>query len=382
MAESGGDLRSRSWTGLAQLGLVVVVVLVALYFMRAPTVAKFDDVVAEGGASVPQVNVVSPVIGQSAVSVDLTGTVGLYGSVKLRSEVQGRVISVSPVLRSGGTFKASETLLTLDPNEFEIEVRGAEASVAAQRARLRKHELRGQRDREEFLRENPGQPVPAIVERQPQIERYKARVDRMLARLEKANLNLARTRFSLPFEGKVAATTVAVGELVGPLEPFGRAYARDAIEVQASITLGDLASLDPVVGRTAEVHVGPRSFPAHVERVSSVVAPRSRMATLYLRFDDSVPLEDMPLPGVFIEAAIQGDAFDNAFVLPDSAQQGDGSIWIVDSGVLASVSPSTLGRNSAGWIVSAFDARDGVVLGSVPGARTGLAVEVAGGENR
>lgn len=382
MADSGGDVRSRRWTGLAQLGLVILVVLVALYFMRAPSVAEFDDVVAEGGASVPQINVVHPVTGRSAVSIGLTGTVGLHGSVKLRSEVRGRVISVSPKLRSGGTFNAGETLLTLDPTEFEIEVRGAEASLAAQRARLRKHELRGQRDREEFLRKNPGQPVPAIVERQPQIERHQARVDRMLARLEKANLNLARTRFSLPFEGKVVATTVAVGELVGPLEPFGGAYARNAIEVETSIALADLSSLDPVVGRRAEVRVGQRSFPAYVERVSSVVAPRSRMATLYLRFDDSVPLEEMPLPGVFIEATIQGDAFDSAFVLPDSARQSDGSVWIVDGGVLASVSPSFLGRNSTGWIVSAFDARDGVVLGFVPGARTGLAVDVARGGNR
>ena len=375
-------MESKRWPGVVQLGLVVVIVVVAIYFMRAPSVAEFDDVIAEGAATAPGVNVIAPLPGRQVVSVELTGTVRLQGSVRLKSQVHGRVAWVSPKLRNGGSFEAGETLLRIDPEDFETEVRAAEAWVEAQRARMRKHELQGQLEAAEFQRENPGQPVPAIVRREPQVERFKARLDRALARLDAARLALERTSYSLPFEGKVVATEVAVGELVGPANPFGGAFSRDAIEVQATIALDDLASILPAVGRPATVRLGARTFPATVERVSSVVAPKSRMATLFLTYADTVPLEDVPPPGVFVAVSIHGEAFDNAFVLPDAAQQQDGSVWVVHDGVLRSATPASHGRNADGWIVAAFDAADGVILGSVPGAEQGLAVEVLGGAGR
>ena len=382
--DQSGEARTdgNRWSGLVQLGVVLAIVIVAIYFMRAPTVAEFDDVVAEGAEAAPSVNVVVPTAGRQTLTVNLTGTVRLHGSVRLKSQVHGRVVWVSPKLRNGGAFTAGETLLRVDPEDFEIEVRAAEAWAAAQRARMRKHELQGELEAAEYGRRNPGQPVPAIVRHEPQVERFKARLDRALARLDAAKLALERTSFSLPFEGKVVATEVAVGALVGPANPFGGAFSRDAIEVQVTIALDDLASLQPVVGRAAAVLFNERTFPATVERESSVVAPKSRMATLFLKYADTVSLEDVPPPGVFVGALIQGDTFSSAFVLPDAAQQQDGSVWVVDDGVLRSVMPMSHGRNAEGWIASAFDAADGVVLGSIPGAREGLAVEAAPGEER
>ena len=378
MADGGDDRTGNSrWVGLAQMGAVVVIVLVALYFMRAPQVAEFDDVVAEGADAAPRVNVVLPSAGRQERTVELTGTVRLRGSVQLRSQVHGRVVRVSPKLRNGGMFKAGDVLLKVDPEDHEIEVRAAEAWVEAQRARMRKHELQGQLEAAEYRRQNPCQPVPAIIEHEPQIARFKARVDRAEARLDAARLALERTDFSLPFDGKIIGTEIAVGDLVGPAALFGSAYARDAVEVEAAVALDDLAGLVPVVGRTAEVRLGARAFPAAVERVSSVVAPRSRMATLFLEFADDVSLEDVPPPGVFVEVSVHGEVFDNAFVLPDAAEQHDGTVWVVEAGALRSVSTSSLGRSADGWIVAAFDARDGVVLGAVPGAKDGLAVEPA-----
>lgn len=50
---------------------------------------------------------------------------------------------------------------------------------------------------------------------------------------------------------------------------------------------------------------------------------------------------------------------------------------MVDGGALQSITPETLGRTDAGWLVEAFDPRQGVVVGRVAGARAGLAVRVA-----
>jgi len=373
---SGQDGSGR-WKGLLQLGLVVAVVLVALYFMRAPQLEEIDVVVAEGAAERPRVTVVQPEQSAEAVRITLTGEVRLQSRVAMKAEVFGRVVSVSPKLRNGASFKAGETLLTIDPRDFEIEIRAARANAQAQLARKRKHELQGQLDRAEFERRNPGQSVPAIVERQPQIDRFEHRHQRMLARVDAAELALSKTRYSLPFDGKVISSSVGVGEILGPATVFGGAYAREAIGIEAPISLDDLAQIGEPVGREATVRTGDGAFPAAVERVSSIISPRSRMSKLFLAFADSVSLEAIPPPGAFIQVAIDGPAHENAFLLPEAAEQHDGTVWVVDDGVLRSVSPDTLGRAGTGWIVAAFDAGDGVVLGTVAGAKAGLAVEAS-----
>ena len=48
------------------------------------------------------------------------------------------------------------------------------------------------------------------------------------------------------------------------------------------------------------------------------------------------------------------------------------------TGALARFEPNTLGRTEVGWVVDVFDAAEGVVVGTLPGAVDGLAVSVTG----
>ena len=68
---------------------------------------------------------------------------------------------------------------------------------------------------------------------------------------------------------------------------------------------------------------------------------------------------------------------ENVLVLPESVLQDRDSVWIVEGGALKAVQPRAVGHAAAGLVVEAFDAGDGIVVGSPPGAREGLAVEVS-----
>ena len=56
--------------------------------------------------------------------------------------------------------------------------------------------------------------------------------------------------------------------------------------------------------------------------------------------------------------------------------QERGSVWIVEGGALKAAHPRILGYADGGLVVEAFDTGEGVVVGTVTGAREGLAVEV------
>jgi hypothetical protein len=158
---------------------------------------------------------------------------------------------------------------------------------------------------------------------------------------------------------------------------LGSVYRPSALQVNVPIEPRDLDYLSPVVGRIARVLGEMGSWRARVARVSSVVAPGTRLATVFLKFSSNARASSLPVPGAFVQVAIDGPSYKDVYVLPESVLQERGSVWVVKGGVLRSFEPESLGRTSEGWVVRSFDAGAGVVSGTVPGARDGLPVAVA-----
>lgn len=152
-------------------------------------------------------------------------------------------------------------------------------------------------------------------------------------------------------------------------------YRPGALQVDVPIEPRDLEYLDPVIGRKARLVGQMATWEARVERVSSIVAPRTRLASVFLKFAADAHPDSLPAPGTFVEVAIEGPVYKDVYVLPESVSQERDSVWVVRDGLLNAFAPQTLGRTDAGWVVQAFDAGEGVVVGVLPGAREGLAVE-------
>ena len=82
-----------------------------------------------------------------------------------------------------------------------------------------------------------------------------------------------------------------------------------------------------------------------------------------------------------MEAQVFGPVLENVYVLPESAFRESGRVWTVQDGILDELRPRTLGRVDSGWVTEAFDAGQGVVDGTVPGVRKGMAVAVSDADN-
>ena len=204
-----------------------------------------------------------------------------------------------------------------------------------------------------------------------------ARLDQARAGLTLAERALDKTSVSLPFASRVIRAGAEVGQLVGPLRlPLGQVYRDGALEVAAQVHPRDLALLEPVIGRAAQVRTEGAVRTAVVTRVSSLVDPNSRMATLHLELAADAAGAS-PLPGMFAEIEIVGPQRENVYRLPHAVRQDGDTVWIVDDGVLRSVEPPVVGDTADGWVVEAFDTGAGVVVGTPPRARDGLAVTAA-----
>ncbi|MDE0355006.1 MAG: HlyD family efflux transporter periplasmic adaptor subunit [Deltaproteobacteria bacterium] len=384
MAQSTESGRPQ-WLGIVQLAAILLVIVIALYFARAPSRVALDatpDLTAEKGK--PTVSVIQPKPTTQALTVRLTGSVRIEVQARVMSEVTGRVVWISPKFSNGGSIPANETFIKIDTAEHELRLERAEMAVKAAEARVWVEKAGGEEDAQEFLRANPGAEVSDSVRRLPSIAEMEAELAQARAALKLAKLRLEQTNISLPYDSRVMATELEVGEFVGPARSvsgragrLGTVYRTDAIRVRVPVDPKDLAYLSPVIGRSARVRTQLGAYDATVERVSATVAPSTRLAGLFLKFSDDVPKETLPLPGMFADIRIAGPSYENVYVLPESVLQEGGSVWVVEKGALTSVVPKTLGRTDAGWVVEAFDAGEGVVVGAPPGARKGLAVATA-----
>ena len=362
--------------GLLQVAVIVGLVGAVVSFSRAPTA---DDVAGKSWRSAPaaaqpspMVSVIRPETQTNNIIVSATGSVVVRSYVALTTQVSGRIEYLSPSLRDGGSFQAGQELLRLEPTDFRLALEQAQSDVASARATLLLQQAQSDAAKANYNILHPGKTVPTLVARKPQIEQAKAQLASAKAREEIARTELARTSFSLPFDGRVVSSSAEIGQVISRAQPFGEAFSLDAIEVAVPVSTSQLSELTPVKGRLASISSGDKRLLSNVERTSAELDQSTRFARVYLPVPDT---SSFP-PGTFVDVEISGPTLIETFVLPERAEQSENLAWYVRDGQLKAQALIKHGKTNNGIVVSSFDYGDGIVDGVVPGAYEGLAIRL------
>ena len=361
--------------GILQITVIISVVVLALYFAQAPSEEEVMRTASIETArpqsdSLPYVAVAIPYAGENTVEIRGTGSIVVRNSIDLIPQVSGRIVWVAKSFRRGGSFSTNQRLLQIDPKDFQLAVAQAQADRLSAESNYQLTKAQSEAAISNYAILNPGVKVPPLVAKTPQLEQAKAQIAAAIAREEITKLDLERTRFSLPFNGRVVDSQAEIGQLLNRGQKFGEAFDIDSIEALVPISPGDLESIQPAVGRSTQISIGQRVFDAKVARVSPNLDERTRFAQLYLDIGNATDL----YPGSFIDVTIKGPVLNNTVLLPEAAEQINESVWTVNEGKLRRMEPEFINRNIAGIIVENFTLGEGVVLGTVPGAKEGMAV--------
>ena len=367
-------------TGGVQLFLVIAVVLVGLGVNRALMNTRPDAPTFEPQTAFPAVAVIRPSATEETIRVAETGTVQTRANVALAPQVGGRVVAVSPNLAAGGAFAANEELFAIDPTDLQLSERQARADLETAESALLLEQAEAETARREWRLVNGDEPIPALVAREPQIAQAKANVSAARARLADVRTDLGRTRYALPFDGRVVSTTIEPGQTLAANQSYGQAYNVEALEVVVPLSEDMLDLLEPAIGRAARVRRNAKDendpASAHVVRVSAELDAQTRLAGIVLAFDEPPSL----LPGAFVQVMITGDVLKHVFRMPADAVAAGDVMWVVDDGALGVRTPRVIARQADAVIVEAFDFADGVVITLPPGAREGMPVTVIAAE--
>ncbi len=339
----------------------------------------------------------APVQQQSAsLEVITQGEVRSRTEIDLVSQVGGRVISVSPEFVEGGRIEPGVALLQIEDTDYrlalsEAQARLAEAELAVDQALADQDVARKQ------LRND--KTASDLALKKPQVAQARALREAAKAGLEQARLNLQRTTITLPFHGRVAKTTVHIGQFIAPGAVLGKVFGTELVEVRLPLNNSQLASLGLPIGYTATSDSDiPVTFSAQVAgqqhqwqgslvRLDASVDPDTRMLYAMAEVSDpygsAVSEKGMPLAvGLFVEARIQGRQLAQAKVIPGSALRAGDTVYLVDAESRLEVRKVDVAHTNSERAVVSSGLQDGerVIVSAIRNPIKGMAVKAVSRE--
>lgn len=325
------------------------------------------------------------------------GTVRPKTSTSIVSEVAGRVSEISTKFVSGGFFKTDETLVRIDPRNYETSLKRAELALARARVRVdTERALSGyaKEDWEQFIADNNSSGNPTeLTLRRPQLAEVLAEYSVAEAEMKQAEDDLARTTVNAPYRGLILEKKVDVGQYVGIGTPLASAVAIDIAEVRLPISLNDLEFLT-LPERPGSSHVavqlhatlgGSVSYwDAMIVRTEGVIDTQSRVIHAVAEVLDPYDFEgrgrELLRFGTFVRATIQGNDAGELFVVPRHAVYQGSQVWIVNSDNTIAPRTVTVVRfdDDYAYISEGLDSGDVYCVTPIDRPLPGMKVKISG----
>ncbi|MDA2938380.1 efflux RND transporter periplasmic adaptor subunit [Acidobacteria bacterium AH-259-A15] len=354
------------------------------------------------------------------------GTVQSTVRTQLVPEVGGRVVSVHQRMFSGGFIPMGEPLVVIDRSDYDLAVEDARAQLEQVRAALAAMETRvaeartnledasrelkriqelyerGVMSRRDADKAETGWQVAEIrfQKEKAELKTVQSRLEAARVAVRKAELNLNRTRITLPFDAVVLSEHVDAGQYVMAGQSIGEVYGTSTVEIPVPLedqqlkwlpTVPIAAHKSPKVSSslpraeiTAPFAGRIRRWKGHVVRTEGQIDPKSRMLNVVVRVED--PLRglsaDQPplLPGTFVEVTIHGTTLRDVFPVPDHAIHNEDELWVVRDGRLR-VQKVRIARRQRDWVYVAAGLEEGqqVIVSPMDVVTDGMEVRVASG---
>jgi len=290
---------------------------------------------------------------QLAMHVESQGIVAPRTRTRIVSEVSGLVLDVADAFVVGGTFKAGDMLLKLDPTDYEVALQRAEAKVISFKALMELENARSvQAEKEWGMTGRPTSEAPLLALRRPYLLEAEANLLQAKAEVRQAEIKLSKTVIRASYAGMVSEKLADIGQFVTMGTAIGETFAIDFVEIRLPLSEKDLTMMD---GLSSQVELRKKqitltgtvdgivtSWLATLARSEGVVDELSRSQYIVARVADPYGLDDndrqVPLRvGTFVKASIQGKVLKDVFKVPRSALLEGSRIGLVDDQALLKI---------------------------------------------
>jgi RND family efflux transporter MFP subunit len=323
---------------------------------------------------------------QVVLSATSQGTVKAKREIDLVAQVSGLIVKVDKQFFNGDFFTQDTILIEIDSRDYHAALLSAKSRLAQAQRSLAEEKGRSRQARREW-QDLGNKDANDLFLRLPQLLEAQAAVEYGQADVEIAQLNIKRTKIRVPFDGRIQETYVNVGQFVTRGTPLAKVYDTAIAEVRLPLSDRQLALLDlPMLGsvldsnpavtlsaiiggkahqwqgiitRTeASIDVNSRMYYAIVEVVKPFEV--SGLSGIFGDNQHTAPL----IPGLFVNAKIEGKKLNNVIILPNNALVKRTHIYTVNDQNTIEIQPVTvLSKNAESvWIQSSIADNTAILL--------------------
>jgi RND family efflux transporter MFP subunit len=374
-------------------GLLVLAGAAALWVIYGtePTVSR-ESAVRE---TLMPVDAITVTRGSFRPEILATGSVIPSREITLRPRIDGEVIHVADAFVPGGFVRQGDELLRIDGSDYRITLAQRESEL--QRALA---ELEIEHGRQDIaLRDYRGLGKEldpenrSLVLREPQLKSAEAGVRAATAAVEQAQLDLARTNVTAPFDAQVLTRAINLGSQVAAGDGLARLVGVDTYWVETTVPLdrlrwltlpdhdGEPGALVTIRHRTAWPEDQARE--GRLYRLIGELEGETRMARLLISIDD--PLGRLPenagapelIIGSFVQCRIRGRELEGVVrVDRDHVRKGD-TVWLAKDGQLAIRPVNVVFRDAEyAYIDSGLNDGDQLITTSLATVKEGIRLRV------
>jgi len=260
-------------------------------------------------------------------------------SVNVSARVGGNIESINPLATPGALLKKGQWLVTLETIEYELALKSMQSHLNQAQANF-ELELADQvlaQEELKLLGNNDLGIEQSLVLREPQLTVAKAKVAVAQNNLERAQLNLTRTKVVMPFDGKLLSKNVGQGSKVSTNTTLFAVVNSDTYWLEVKIPHEFFNILD----QHKQANISQlRVWGKGVERKANFISvlpeldTKDRQIKVLLAIDKPLA-ENTNQPSVFINdflnVQLMGKPINNAWTINYTWLQPDNTIWVVDS---------------------------------------------------
>lgn len=272
----------------------------------------------------------------------------VYGDVQaahaltVRPQVGGRLQQLHPAFEPGGVIPAGEPLYQIDPADYDLAIRAAQADLAKAKADIEIEQGRRKVAAEELRLLEGSIKVDAgsreLALRAPQLRQVRAELLRAQNALEQAQLQRQRTQASLPYDAVVLSRARVGGEVVAARDSLGEVAQADRFWISLQVPQQLLQRLHARTGdrpgSPVTVIANGTKYPAEVTRILAELSPDSRLARVIAEVQDPLGKQHPGRPplliGSYVEADIDSGNLPHSIAVPRSALRDD-RVWVADA---------------------------------------------------
>lgn len=263
-------------------------------------------------------------------SSEFIGHVQAIQSVDVRAQASGYLTQVA--FKGGQDVKKGQLLYVIEPAPYEAAVAAAKAQLASAQATATQNQQNLVRQKQLYQRGTAAETTYDQAVAQAEVSQ--ANVNAAEAQLKTAEINLGYTRITSPINGRIGATAVTAGNLVGPTTgTLTNIVQLDPIRVVFSVNGRALVAYKQEYPQATQEEINARFIPklrlpdnsmysqtGHIEFISNQVDATTGTIPVYADFPNP---KRLLLPGMLVTAVISPETPARGFLLPAGAIQQD-----------------------------------------------------------